>query len=343
MLEWRGGKAHGGQEELKASTRFPRGYELVTVGISCESCHFGGREHAIEKKDISFVPTSPKLTIRHPVSHDQVVSDRDDPLVINSICGQCHSAQLNRYPDGSPSVNSNEATSLAGGACASAIKCTDCHSPHEHGPPSGSPDREGYVQACLNCHPQFKAPAARVEHTRHSDSVSCLDCHMPRMVAGLDTIIRNHHISKPIDEAMIETASPNACNLCHLDRPITWTLAELEKGWQVDPPSASQLASWYGDQLDRPVGEVWEQSDSQFVRLAATQAYVRSPHIEDRIAPLIRGLNDEFPFNRTLALVALEHLLERHVSFDEIDITADAESRLRQAFALEAALRDADL
>jgi hypothetical protein len=35
---------------------------LVTVGISCESCHFGGREHARDPKTLPrFVPTHPEL------------------------------------------------------------------------------------------------------------------------------------------------------------------------------------------------------------------------------------------------------------------------------------------
>lgn len=340
-VEWRGGAEYGGDQELKARARPIAAKELVTLGISCESCHFGGREHAIEKKEIRFVPTSPKLTIRHPVSKRPVESDRDDPFVINSVCAQCHNSQLNHYPNGSPAVNSNESMAQAGGACASVIKCTNCHSPHEQGPPSGSPDRESYIQACIDCHSQFEQPAARVAHTRHSDSVNCLDCHMPRTVAGLDTVVRSHQIGKPIDRKTIETASPNACNLCHLDRPITWTLSELDKGWSVEPPPHAQLETWYGGNLNLPSGEVWARSPSQFVRLSALEAAARSPHLKDRIAPLIRGLSDEFPFNRTLALVALERHVGRHVSEDEFDLVADAETRAQQLAALEGSLRAA--
>jgi hypothetical protein len=340
MIDWRGGQEHGGDEEFKSSLRFPQGYELVTVGISCETCHFGGREHVVEEKAIRFVATSPKLTIHLPDSDRPLESDRDNPLVINSICAQCHTAELQRYPNGSPAVNSNEASALAGGACASAIKCTDCHSPHEHGPKSGAPDRESYIQACLNCHPHLKQPETRASHTRHSDRVSCLDCHMPRNVAGLDTTVRNHQISKPIDDTMLESASPNACNLCHLDRPITWTLAELEKGWRFEAPPKAQIESWYGDNLGRPVGAIWEDSESQFTRLAAMEGYARSPRVEDRIPHLMRGVNDVYPFNRTLALVTLERLIERHVSMDELDITQDAAAREKQIASLEEKLRE---
>ena len=337
-VEWRGGAAHGGDRELKASRRVAR---LVTVGISCESCHFGGREHAIENREIRFVPTSPMLTIRHPVSKRPAESDRDDPFVINSICAQCHAADLNVYPNGSPSVNSSESLALAGGACASVIKCTDCHSPHERGAASGSPDRESDLQACLGCHPQFEAAADRTQHTHHSDTVTCLDCHMPRTVAGLHTVVRSHQISKPIDPTMIESASPNACNLCHLDQPISWTLTQLQENWNLEPPPRAQLEAWYDDNLNRPTGEVWAQSPSNFVRAAALEASARSPHLRDRIAPLLRGLTDEYPFNRTLALVALERHLGLRVSVEEFDLLADAEARAQQAAALERSLRAA--
>ena len=248
---------------------------------------------------------------------------------------------LDVYVNGSASVNSSESIALAGGGCASVIKCTDCHSPHKPGPGSGAPVREDDLEACLSCHPQFEAAAERAEHTHHSDRVTCLDCHMPRTVAGLDTVVRSHQITKPIDVTMIESAGPNACNLCHLDQPITWTLTQLEKKWGVEPPPRAELEAWYDGNPNRPAGEVWAESPSQFVRAAALEASARSPFLGDRIAPLIRGLGDEYPFNRTLALVALERHLGVQVSVQDFDLLADAEARAQQAAALESALRAA--
>ena len=165
---------------------------------------------------------------------------------------------------------------------------------------------------------------------------------MPRTVAGLHTVVRSHQISKPIDPRMIESASPNACNLCHLDRPITWTLTQLERIWNAKPPPRARVEAGYDGNLNRPTGEVWAQSPSQFVRAAAREASARSPLVRDRIAPLIRGLNDEYPYNRTLALVALERHLGRRVSVEEFDLLADAEARAQQAAALERSLRAED-
>jgi hypothetical protein len=338
-VEWRGGAAHGGEQELRESSRVTLPRDLITVGISCESCHFGGREHAVEEREIRFVPSSPKLTIRHPVSGRPAESDRDDPFVINSICAQCHTARLDLYPNGSPAVNSGEAIALSKGACASVIKCTDCHSPHERGEASGSPDRESDLQACLNCHPQFEAAADRAQHTHHSDRVNCLDCHMPRIVSGLDTVVRSHQISKPIDPSMIESASPNACNACHLDQSISWTLTQLERNWNIEPPSRDRMEAAWGEDIDRPVGEVWADSASQFVRAAALEASARSPHLQDRITPLLRGLMDDYPFNRTLALIALQRELGERIAPEVYDLVADDETRAEQVAELERALR----
>ncbi|HZN56180.1 MAG TPA: hypothetical protein VFB67_12755, partial [Candidatus Polarisedimenticolaceae bacterium] len=126
--------------------------ELVTLGISCESCHFGGREHAKNGKKIRFVPTSPRLTVHRPGSSEAVKSNRKDPYVVNSICAQCHNSGLERYPNGGSCVNSSEALDMAAGACASAIKCTDCHNPHRRGPGTGAPDQPAHIAACLTCH-----------------------------------------------------------------------------------------------------------------------------------------------------------------------------------------------
>ena len=169
--------------------------ELVTVGISCESCHFGGREHAVNNQKISFVPRADDLTIRRPKSAISYESDREDPFVVNSICFQCHNANLHRYPNLEPAVNSSESIAMSMGYCYSQIKCTDCHDPHERGAESGGPENPGHVEACLKCHQHLDEPVARSSHSRHSEVVSCLDCHMPRIVAGLDTVARSHAIT----------------------------------------------------------------------------------------------------------------------------------------------------
>lgn len=338
-IEWRGTVVPQGRLRI-GRERFIHGSELVTVGISCESCHLGGREHAVEKREIRFVPTAPELTVRRPGTDRPLRSDRKDPLVVNSICTQCHSAGLAVYPDGSQAVNSSEGLAMAAGACNGAIKCTDCHNPHEIGPGSGTADLAGHIDACLGCHPQFEAAADRAKHTRHSASVDCLDCHMPRIVTGLDVVVRSHRISSPTDGRMLAGDAPNSCNLCHLDRPLEWTLRELERGWGYEAPVQAKSAA--AEHPGTPAGEVWLHSDNSFLRAATAEAYARSPRVEGRMALLLQSLLDEQAFNRTMGLIAVEKVVGRKISESEYDLLASPETRAEQVSELTRTLGGAE-
>src|SRR5262249_30580426 len=59
------------------------------------------------------------------------------------------------------------------------------------------------------------------------------NCHMPHTAYGLLKAVRGHEIHSPrVQTAGPGSSRPNACNLCHLDRPLGW--------------SADYLARWYG-------------------------------------------------------------------------------------------------
>lgn len=335
-------REHQGRIGIEAwRTRAMDPSELVTFGISCETCHFGGREHAVEGKKIRFVPTSSTITtsaitIKRAGTSEPVRSNRKDPYVVNSICKQCHNAGLAEYPNGGESVNSSEALDMAGGACTSQIKCTDCHNPHRKGPPTGSPDQPLHVAACLQCHKKYEDPQNALAHSHHAEGshVSCLDCHMPRIVAGLDTIARSHRISSPTDGRMFASGSPNACNLCHLDRPIGWTVEELAKGWGRTLKFGDGQGVEYGGSPQTPVGEFWLRHPNPFVRLAAADAYARSPLVSDPAPYLLAALDDTHAFNRTLALISLQRILGRPLQKHEYDLVASPEVRQKQLRAL---------
>jgi len=73
------------------------------------------------------------------------------------------------------------------------------------------------------------------EHTHHpqgSTGSRCYNCHMPHTAYGLLKAIRSHEISSPSVRQTLQTGRPNACNLCHLDKPLSWT--------------ARNLTAWYG-------------------------------------------------------------------------------------------------
>src|SRR5262249_42776795 len=151
---------------------------------------------------------------------------------------------------------------LAASPC-TGIKCTDCHDPHRA---DARGDEARAVAACTHCHAAQADPAhAGPGHA----AASCLDCHMPRIVMGIDRYVRTHRISSPTDPALLTESAPNACNLCHLDRSLRWTISELRAGWEAKLRGAAA-----GDEA---LGPTWLASKSPALRLIAAHAYARSP------------------------------------------------------------------
>lgn len=94
--------------------------------------------------------------------------------------------------------------------------------------------------ACTGCHPAFARPEAIAAHTHHapgSTGSGCYDCHMPNTAYGLLKLTRNHQLESPSAAVTVATGRPNACNLCHLDRPLAWAAAHLE-AWYGQPSPA---------------------------------------------------------------------------------------------------------
>ncbi len=305
--------------------------ELVTEGISCESCHGGLRDHARDDAPVSFAPVSADL-IAQPGAPD-LAGGRKDPRVVNAICAQCHSTPSPTYPDGAAGRNSSEALAMASGACAGAVRCLDCHDPHVSNDEVRA-DRDAVAnRACIGCH---RARATRA-HTRH-DGVTCVDCHMPRLTAGVSRFVRSHRISSPSDPRMLAAAAPNACNLCHLDRSIAWTVAQLP-AWgapRLVPDDAWRLA--YGGRLDAPLGPAWLASASGTARITAAAAYARAPLGTAALPLLVRRLDAAVAYDRMFTLFAIEDLLGRRLTTDEYDPLAPPAKRRAQQRVLARAL-----
>jgi len=301
---------------------------LVTLGVSCEACHFGSREHVETDGDFrhQFLPSSPLVSVE---PDRDVAAVRSCAYAVNGLCTQCHGTSNRVYANDACTWNSREGLDLEGGACASAIKCTDCHDPHTKGPRELT-DAPRYVESCARCHPKVGS-----EHGGHEGRASCLDCHMPRVTQGLDEVVRTHRISSPTDERMFASGAWNACNLCHLDKPIEWTAAGIERlfGKKID---AAPWSALYGG---RPVGKVWLESRDQAIRLVATQAYARSPLGAAALPDLVRALEDPEAVDRTFAWFAVERVLGRSLG-SAYEVTASPAMRKKQVEALLASLRE---
>jgi hypothetical protein len=120
---------------------------------------------------------------------------------------------------------------------------------------------------------------------------------MPRIVLGVDHVIRSHRISSPTNPDMLAVAAPNACNLCHLDRGLGWTLRALAQGFGARVAAADQR-TWraaYGGDLEAPLGPRWLDGPPAIAVVAAF-AYARSA-LADEARPRIEAwLGDRRPW-----------------------------------------------
>jgi len=259
----------------------------VTTGISCESCHLGGRAHA-DGAAIQFLPHGAVSTGLPATFAEQ----RQTAQVVNGVCAQCHSGPSPRLSDGTALRNSSEALDLAASSCTTA-KCTDCHDPHRA---DARGDEARAIAACVRCHQPFADAASAKAHAGPGhEGTSCLDCHMPKIVLGIDRFVRTHRISSPTNLALYAEGAPNACNTCHLDRSTRWTLDALELHAPAKP----------GIDLDAPLGELWLTSPRPALRVLATWAYAHSPLA--RFVDLRRGLADPVPYVRAWTKLAMQH------------------------------------
>ena len=133
------------------------------------------------------------------------------------------------------------------------MSCQTCHTLHQA---SSDPRlREDWADdqlaplmrgdaACLQCHPGLAGDESGEAHTHHradSRGSACQNCHMPHTAQGILKASRSHQISSPSVQETLETGRPNACNLCHLDRPLGWTATRLRE-WYGTPEPALERA-----------------------------------------------------------------------------------------------------
>lgn len=302
---------------------------LIELGVGCESCHNGSREHA-ERPQVrpSFEPLTGLFAQDAPAGRD--VDAR--AWAINQVCLRCHTVLFSRYPytweggsraaavPGGSHINSGEARDFLLGGCATRMSCASCHDPHTEDSaealarwemPAGN-------TLCTSCHRQYETPEARAAHTHHApDGVgsACIQCHMPRKNMGLAyNLTRYHQVGSPTEPRRVEHDRPLECALCHADRSVNWLVGAMERFWgrRFD---RERLRSLYGANLEvNPLH--WTAAHGLPHEVAVAVSVLGRERVRGALPLMASQLNNEYPLVRYFAQRALEQTLGHPLALD---------------------------
>ena len=298
---------------MTAVTQFRASEHGVSMGISCGACHLGAKEHAEGRmKKPPFFPNSPHLHVEY--ADEEKKQDIDfgrNPSSINAACARCHSGQRPEFVAGMSTWNSIEFTDALRSPCFKEASCVDCHEPHQAIGKAWTKTPAQDDASCLKCHQRFADDTLLKAHTHHevgSSGSRCMNCHMPRLNEGLQDIVRTHLIYNPTHPDMIESNEPNACNLCHTEKPIDWTLKHLDEWYDAKFNDKSIEFSY--QPREQPVALGWLKHHREAVRLVGADSLVRSGATW-ALPELVGALDDDFLVNRQFARTGIEKLVGR--------------------------------
>jgi hypothetical protein len=294
---------------IKEMVKHFEGGHLLEIGIGCEACHGGSREHAVDPRVVtSYEPRASFLL---------ALAANGEPLTraesINRTCARCHQVLFSRYPftwegglrhkgtPGGSTTNSGEARDMLLGGCSKAMSCATCHDPHREDDPA---DLAALATAagnatCTHCHAAYASDEALHSHAHHDPKGAggvCINCHMPRKNLALTyTLGRYHRIGSPNETVRVEQDRPLECSLCHAEKSSEEVLSTMETWWGKHYDRQA-LRALYGDLAQTPLmatlarGKPHEQAVA-IISMREQNTVSALPHIARLIAhpiPLVR-------------------------------------------------------
>jgi len=314
------------------------------AGISCESCHGPGGEHAQAMEAGVKGPGTDRAPLQNNVrrlssQEIKIIRTRDfSHAQMNDMCATCHAKLVplstsfiagdkfydhydlitlehqDFYADGRDLGENYTFTSWSMSPCLKSGKldCSQCHTP------SGRPRFEGREanQSCLPCHARIVADAtAHSHHKAEGTGNSCIACHMPmsRFAAMART---DHSMRSPTPAATIAYQSPNACNQCHADRDAPWADQWVRKwyprDYQAEPLRRAALldAARKNDwkRLPEMLADAQDKRCDEIYRNSLVRL-LRGCADPKKWPPLIAALEDASPLVRASAASALQGYL----------------------------------
>lgn len=250
------------------------------------------------------------LTSGDPFNAGDDLSQFYRPISRESHVGQVSFASR-FWANGSPRLTAYEYQGILRSKCFTKgepgrrINCLTCHTMHG-GDPAGQITAENRSdKPCVACHQQFAKAPALVAHTKHAADSSgsrCYNCHMPRVVYGIMAFHPTHDITVPDPQLTATNGVPNACNQCHLDRGVNWSIEQAKKLW---PQQFSGAQASKDEQFNFPEGpRALFAGDALMRALAADLLGGGGPAKPDPLwaSPfLVEALTDKYPVVRFFA------------------------------------------
>lgn len=112
------------------------------------------------------------------------------------------------------------------------VVCSNCHNPH-----SLELKAEGN-QLCAQCHNPTQFDTPKHHHHQAAAGAQCVDCHMPETTYMVVDPRRDHSLRIPRPDLSKKLGVPNACNQCHEDKSVDWSLEKFDQ--------------WYPGRSDQP-------------------------------------------------------------------------------------------
>lgn len=294
---------------------------MVERGVGCESCHGPMKDHnewqyANKGKGLKD-PTIKKLSREQmfhtcAACHSRRGEITGDPKPGDSFYDHHLLSIVDEsnlfYPDGQVWDEDYEVTPFLGSKMFhKGVRCVDCHDFH-----SAKTKLPGNM-LCLSCHGPGQTNAIvinPVTHSRHKvfgfdtngvmldfdlgdynpktikeTGGECVNCHMPQTPYMQRHWRHDHGFTIPDPLLTKQHGIPNACNRCHQDKDVDWSLKYVDE--------------WYGDKMNRP-----------YRQRAQTIARAKQGEDSARAALLQMLQRDEIDYWRAVAA----NMLERWVS-----------------------------
>lgn len=300
--------------------------EWKEPGINCETCHGPSARHIEVCEAAAKKNEAPKdleiIRGGSDFSHQQN----------NDACAVCHARLIpltdtfspgdnffdhfdlvvletpDFYPDGRELGETYSYTTFLRSGCAISgqLDCTYCHTSSGRFRFKDNPNK-----SCAPCHDRYvNNLAAHSHHPAGAKSPGCIHCHMP--ITEFARMKRSDHSMKPpVPAATLAFGSPNACNLCHLDKTAAWADKQVTR-WHGDVRKKAVLH--IGNLIAEARAQNWvhlkeiltllERPDTDEITKATLFRLLSLCTSEDVEPYILKGLQSSSPLVRASAILA---------------------------------------